>query len=197
MIEQSFTPFFSDISAIVDFIKKQSDKYGIDHRVIVAIILQESNFRIWATRYEPNFYRKYLANKEKKDLNGHVPTGITLNTEKVHRSTSWGLMQIMGETARGNDYVGDLPALCIPERNIEVGCRFVAHLYKWDAHLNFEQVKESSFFKKFFIANPSLEDNKDTRTLMALLRYNGGGALNYPHEVIKKMGSQEYHTILP
>lgn len=77
-------------------------------------------------------------------------------TEANARATSWGLMQTMGEVAREYGFGGTyLSALCDPESGIEIGCKYFSALLG------------------------KVGNNVDA----ALMRWNGGGAPNYPDEV--------------
>jgi soluble lytic murein transglycosylase-like protein len=88
---------------------------GIRAALVCAVCEQESSWNPWSIRYEQGFYERYVA---------HQPVSIT---EALARSTSWGLMQIMGETAREEGYTGDLPMLCDPQTGIDAG---LVHLKK-------------------------------------------------------------------
>lgn len=96
-------------SEIIDLVRKVCG--NLDPVLVCAIIEQESGFDTWAIRYEPAFYEKYIA---------HLP-GLS-PTEMHGRAFSWGLAQVMGETAREVGYKGPLAQLCSPETGIAVGC---------------------------------------------------------------------------
>src|SRR5579862_3189197 len=85
---------------------------GIDPVLCCAVCEQESfpPWNPWSIRYEPAFYDRYMARM----------TNISA-TEAHARATSWGLMQLMGETAREEGYTGYLPQLCDPETGLERG----------------------------------------------------------------------------
>ena len=98
--------------------------------IVMCIILQESGADTFANRFEPAFYDKYLKDKSRNELTGFVPPSIpTLITEKHNRATSWGLMQVMGETARWCAKVTApyLTTLCDPDRGIDAGCRVLSY----------------------------------------------------------------------
>lgn len=106
-------------------IAAKADKYGLPADLVRAMMLHESVGGItWATRYEPGFYRRYLAGKSMN----FVPHGCSEETERVGRATSWGLMQVMGETARCNGYRGWFAELTVPEVGLEWGCLYVRRL---------------------------------------------------------------------
>ncbi len=91
--------------------------YGLDPALIQSICHHESgNWQVWAIRYEPGFYTKYIA------------TNLTMTnlsqTEKQSRAFSYGLMQIMGQVARELGFTGKyLTELCDPLTNLDYGCK--------------------------------------------------------------------------
>lgn len=112
-----------------------------------AVIEQESNWDIWAIRYEPGFYEHYVK-----------PMNLS-RSEANARSTSWGLMQVMGEVARELMFGGPfLSQLCDPDFGIEFGCRKLS----------------------------ALLGEVGNNIHAALLRYNGGGNPNYADEVLAR-----------
>lgn len=108
-----------------------SSKYGLESSLVFSIAYKESLSSapslidgIFASRYEPEFFDRYIFNKK---LNGYVPKYISLKTEGRHRATSWGLMQIMGNTARELGYAKPtLTSLILPWRNVNLGCKLIA-----------------------------------------------------------------------
>src|SRR5262245_15362554 len=125
--------------------------FGLQVPLVAAIVLQESKGNPAAARYENGFYLKYIDWRGRKDLSGYVPTACTLETEKRFRATSFGLMQVMGETARERGFRAEfLPELFVPETNLRVGCELLQHL---------------------------LDDSPSA--IIALQRWNGGGNPNY------------------
>ncbi len=180
-------------------IRVKAAKFELDAHLVAAVVLQESQALPWRTRYEPGFYRRYLAHLKRKDLLGHVPSDLpTLNTEKVHRATSWGLMQILGETARGQDFSDDdLPLLLIPETNIEIGCKYLRHLLDKDAGKTpAEHSVQTKFFKELLTPEVLQLPEPIIRLMMCLLRYNGGSNLNYPREVLVRKENGETQRLL-
>jgi soluble lytic murein transglycosylase-like protein len=119
--------------------------------LVCAIIEQESSWNPNATRFEPAFQRRYI------DKLGLDPQ------ETKDRSTSWGLMQLMGEVARELGFKGEISTLLEPPVGIEWGCRHFAnklHEAKGDVH-------------------------------EALQRWNGGGNPNYAQEVENRIHKYE------
>lgn len=111
---------------LIDLIQKVSQSMGLDPDLCLAIAGEETNFDNEKTRYEPAW--KYLLDPHK--YAGHL--GITVITESVHQSTSWGCMQVMGSVARELGYNGQLPRLIQPDRGVLYGClkmRSISDLY--------------------------------------------------------------------
>lgn len=105
-------------------IKRYATQFDLPEWLIKAIIRVESGGNPWAIRYEPTFYRLYVA-----DLQVYPIAPCSLMTEKNARATSWGLMQIMGQVARERGYQGTfLSSLCQPEIGLEWGCRQLVYL---------------------------------------------------------------------
>ena len=108
-----------------------ASKYVLPVDLVRAMVLHESVGGItWATRFEPAFYQRYCAGKPMN----FVPHGSSVETERVGRAISWGLMQVMGETARCNGFRGWFAELTVPEVGLEWGCLYVRRLVDryWD-----------------------------------------------------------------
>lgn len=103
-------------------VKSEAKDWDLDWRVIDALIHIESSWNPVAMRYERNF--TYFTSPERYAKQNR----ITLDTEKVLQKCSFGLMQIMGGTARFLNYIGPLVGLFDPETNIHLGCKFFAQL---------------------------------------------------------------------
>lgn len=99
-------------------------QYSLESALVCAVIEQESGWNPWATRYEPNFFKKYVA--------PIYTAGEITATEAYARGFSYGLMQLMGQVARERGYQGEfLSELCNPYVGVDFGCKHLAH--KWDA----------------------------------------------------------------
>ena len=96
---------------LLSLAKVAADKYGLDPALVCAIIEQESDWDIWAVRYEPAFYIHYVLPQR----------GLTA-TEAYGRAFSYGLLQLMGEVAREEGFKGPLPSLHDPEIGLDRGC---------------------------------------------------------------------------
>src|SRR5262249_45063110 len=141
---------------IAPLIKKYAEQNNLEKEIVAGLIWQESRGETYAYRYEPDFFRRYLEGRKRTELNGFVPALLpTLESEKSARATSWGLMQIMGETARELGFNEQyLTRLLCPDVNISLGCDFLWQLLK-----RFETSDR------------------------ALLAWNGGGDPAYPKKV--------------
>lgn len=127
--------------------QQAAQKFQIDPALVCAVVEQESEWNPWAIRFEPAFYTRYIRAMSLTDTEGYV------------RSFSWGLMQIMGETAREFGYAGRfLSGLCDPATGLQYGC------------LKLRQCLDK---------HPGAFD--------ALLAYNGGSNTDYPTQVIARM----------
>ncbi len=170
MIKLVFTVIFfgsllmptpQDIQEITLLVHKIAPDCGVNPRLVLGVIKTESSFRVNAYRYEEGFYKKYISGKSLDELPGKYPKGeISESSEKILRSSSMGLMQVMGQTARELGYEDNLTELIKnPEVNITLGCKLLSKLLK----------------KK----NGIVRD--------ALLAYNGGSNLKYPDTVFRNM----------
>jgi soluble lytic murein transglycosylase-like protein len=142
----------SETDRLIALAKEVAGKFGLDPALVCAVAEQESGWNPWATRYEALFFSKYVAPLYTSNKIGA--------TEAYMRGMSWGLMQVMGQTAREKGVtVKFLSQLCDPEAGISIGCQKLSdELHRLGG---------------------------DVRA--ALLAYNGGGALHYPDEVLARM----------
>lgn len=91
----------------------------IDPKIVDAIITIESAWNPDAIRYEPDFRYTTSCPIHAK------ANGITEKTEERLQMFSFGLMQIMGATARLLGFEGTLLDLVDVETNIVWGCRYL------------------------------------------------------------------------
>jgi soluble lytic murein transglycosylase-like protein len=104
---------------LLSLAKQTAQRHGLAPEIVCAVCEQESSWNPWAIRYEPAFRQRYVA-----------PLGLP-PTEEVARSISWGLMQLMGETAREADFSGKfLSALADPAAGLEFGCAVLAEKFR-------------------------------------------------------------------
>jgi len=137
---------------LLDLARKAADAEGLDPAVVCAVVEQESAWNTWAMRYEPLFFAKYVA-----PLYTNNKVGAT---EAYARGFSWGLMQVMGQTARETGVNSlHLSALCDPIIGLAVGCKILR--------------------KKLDAAGGELRK--------ALQSWNGGGNPDYAEEVVARV----------
>lgn len=140
-----------DVQTMIALAKGIAAKHSLDPILVCAQVEQESAWNTFAIRYEPGFLSKYVAK--------FYTAGKLTATETYSRAFSWGLMQIMGQTAREFGFSGiSLAELCDPETGVEFGCRKL----------------ESCMFRAKGDVNA------------ALLAYNGGSNAQYASEVLAR-----------
>ena len=89
--------------------------------LVRSVVQVESSFSPWAGRYEHGFFTTYVRDKPVV-VNPPCPE----ETERRWRACSWGLMQIMGQTARELGFRGVfLSELCDVDIGLEFGCRYL------------------------------------------------------------------------
>jgi len=125
-----------------------ADLHKLDRSLVCAIVEQESSWEPKAVRYEPAFYRLYI-----------VPLKLADLAEAEGRAYSYGLMQIMGETAREHGFSGKFVDLLDAATGLLWGC----------VH-----------FK-------SLLDRESNDVYNALQHWNGGGNKLYAGQVIARI----------
>lgn len=76
---------------------------------VARIVWQESKGEPHSYRYEDGAYIRYVSGKARANLLGHVPKEwlVSLPTEKRVRAMSWGVMHVLGQTARELGYDRD------------------------------------------------------------------------------------------
>src|SRR5271169_3165491 len=110
-------------SALISIALTIAQRHGLDPSLVCAVIEQESAWNTHAIRYEPAFFAKYVA-----PLFTNNKVEPATNTEAYSRAFSWGLMQVMGQSAREIGVAGQfLSELCDPANGIQTGCALFAH----------------------------------------------------------------------
>jgi soluble lytic murein transglycosylase-like protein len=110
-------------SVLISIALTIAERHALDPSLVCAVIEQESAWNTHAIRYEPAFFAKYVA-----PLFTNNKVEPPTNTEANSRAISWGLMQVIGQSAREVGFVGQfLSELCDPAVGIEVGCLVFAH----------------------------------------------------------------------
>ncbi|MFZ0737859.1 MAG: lytic transglycosylase domain-containing protein [Candidatus Acidiferrales bacterium] len=98
-------------------------RHSLDPALICAIVEHESSWNPWAIRFEPAFFAKYVA-----PLFTNNKIEPPTNSEAYSRAMSWGLMQVMGQSARERGFSAQfLSELCDPAAGLEAGCDLFAH----------------------------------------------------------------------
>jgi len=138
---------------LVQLAQRAAEAEGLDLALVCAVVEQESAWNPWAMRYEPAFFAKYVA-----PLYTNNKVGAT---EAYARGISWGLMQVMGQTAREKGASSlYLSTLCDPAVGLAVGCRILR--------------------QKLEAAGGD--------AARALLAWNGGANKDYADEVLARVG---------
>lgn len=144
-------------------------QHGLDPVLFASLIMHESAGDPWAFEFEQDFYNTYISWKPTADLPGFFPAfPPTKISEKMLRSVSYGLTQIMGENAREHGFKG----------------RYLAELF--DPALNLE-------FGGLFLAQCI---HKSGSEKAGLLRYNGGADETYPDAVFKIRDAGTYRGLI-
>lgn len=111
-----------DFDALIERYAKQ---HLLPAALVKALVQVESGGNPWAVRYEPDFYDRYIAGKPVK---ARAP--CSRETEMRLRAHSFGLLQIMGLTARETGFDGVfLTELCDPETNLAICCRYLSRQF--------------------------------------------------------------------
>lgn len=156
-----------------EIVNRNSLEHDLRPDIVMSMVLQESTANPFASRYEPGFFNRYIAHLNREQLLGWKPDpnrAPSLDTEKNSRATSWGLLQVMGNTAReiGQFKEPYLTQLLDPEIGVDVGCRVLSYYL-------------------------GKENGDYTR---ALARYNAGSVtpqgLKYASEVMQRVKEKQY-----
>lgn len=102
---------------------KVQENMGIPREILAAMIYTESSANPGAIRFEPNYRWLYDPERFASQL------GHTLDTEIALQKFSYGLLQIMGATARQQGMHGNLFKLLTPEIGVSWGCLYLRHLF--------------------------------------------------------------------
>jgi soluble lytic murein transglycosylase-like protein len=117
-------PYYSEIDSA-------ARAHRLPAALLAGVIQEESRFAEWATRMEPRYMRSRAVRNAVvrwSRAHGGVPNAYT---ELADRARSYGLMQIMGETAREQGFGARyLAELYLPHNSIEHGALLLAQLMK-------------------------------------------------------------------
>lgn len=97
---------------------------NVDALLISAIVIKESGGNRWAQQYQPDYPYVHKVSEFARAI------GCSYTTELHMQRTSWGLMQIMGGTARSLGFRGWFGELLDPETNLRFGARYLVQLKK-------------------------------------------------------------------
>lgn len=93
-------------------------RFGVDPKVIAALVTVESTWNPWVCRLEPS-YAYTVRVRDFAEMHRQTHT-----TELWHQRTSWGLLQVMGGTARDLGFSDCLTMLTSPAVGLEYGIRY-------------------------------------------------------------------------
>lgn len=128
----------------------------LEPEIVCGICEQESTWIPDAMRFELGWFNRLDWGSLIKT--NTFPRLSSFDTEKAARSTSYGLMQTLGQSVREIGFTDWMPALCDPATGIEWGCRL--------------------FTRKLSAAGGDIPK--------ALLFWNGGGNPYYPSQVLAR-----------
>lgn len=97
---------------------------GADVDLVAAIVTKESTWNTFAFRWEP-----LLSDVGDVEVDRFAKAQIfSKQSERILQHSSFGLMQVLGRTARGEGFSGYLPELFLPEVGLEWGIRHLQWL---------------------------------------------------------------------
>lgn len=102
-----------------DHIREAAEEHNVPVKLVAAIVQAESSGDSSAVRHEPNYKWHFSPRIFAENF------GITVETETQLQSMSWGLMQVMGGTARELGHKGPLTDLTNPDIGLKYGCLYV------------------------------------------------------------------------
>jgi soluble lytic murein transglycosylase-like protein len=142
-----------DLSTLSDrkaLAAKYAAKHNLDTVLVCAVCEQESGWNTFAVRFEPAFETRYI----------HPALPSAPSTLELTKAISFGLMQLMGETAIEFGWHGTfLTELCDPDIGVDFGCAKLRHC---------------------------LDIRAAGGETQALLAYNGGSNPLYPSQVLAR-----------
>ena len=103
-------------------LERVCERFGCEPELVAALITVESRWNPYAVRYEPAY--QWLHYPERHALRHDISRAAEATFQKY----SWGLMQIMGATARELGFSLPMPALCEGMIGIEYGIRYLMAL---------------------------------------------------------------------
>lgn len=97
---------------------------GLSPALVAAICAQESSLDPDAMRHEANYRWLWKVGENAARLK------ITFRTEEQLQSFSYGIMQIMGSTARSCGFSEPLQKLSEPRKSLFYGCKYLFSLFE-------------------------------------------------------------------
>lgn len=162
-------------------IRVNARRFNFSPEIIASIIWHESaGGQVYAERFEPHWYKRLvpLTRDDLKTFGFVPPAPPGLDQEKRGRSTSYGLMQILGQTAREQGFRGRfMSELFNIETNIFFGCKIL-------------NAKRGAVIRK---GRPKSDEELVKKILLA---YNGGGNPDYPDYIATVRESRAYEALL-
>jgi len=138
-------------------IQVAAERHTLDPQLVEAIVQVESGGQTDAFRFEPKFWSRYLA--KLPDYRGANPRRV---------SASYGLMQIMYQTAKERGFDGQPEELFCPDVNLEWGCTHLRFLIEWS--------------QSYTTVSPARQIEA------AVAAWNGGRGGNQPTEALLRNG---------
>ena len=104
-------------ATLLDLIVQTAQAAQVPPQVVLGIIEVESGGSPYAARLNPTYPFTMMQAAR--------PAGCSADVERMFQKTAWGLMQLMGATAREMGFEGWLSELTVPETNIRLGVGFL------------------------------------------------------------------------
>ena len=104
-------------AALLSLIVSTARGAQVPPEVALGIIEIESSGDPYAAKINPTY--PYTMMQAKR------PVGCSVDVERMFQKTAWGLMQVMGATARELGFDGWLSGLVVPETNVRLGIEFL------------------------------------------------------------------------
>jgi hypothetical protein len=100
---------------------------GLDPVLVQALVVTESKGQPYAHRVEPSYLANRLVQQQAEAWSRKWHGTPTSYTERTDRASSWGLGQLLGQTAREHGFAAQyLPELAEVEVNLAWVCRVLA-----------------------------------------------------------------------
>ena len=107
---------------------KYAAKYGLSPALVAAVIDHETGgtWDSYTTRNEDAFFGRYVFDEQSQQYKIVIPPDSirSRSTEARTRAMSFGLMQVIGETAREMGLASRyITSLCDPDIGVDLGCK--------------------------------------------------------------------------